>query len=347
MGAMLNGMAAHGGLRVYGATFFVFSDYLRPAIRLAALQRLPVVYVFTHDSIGLGEDGPTHQPIEHLMSLRAMPQLRLIRPADANETVAAWRIPLESDAPPALVLHRRDDRMVTLALGRYLADHLSHASLVELPGEDHLFFVGDTDALLDETELFLTGAKPPQSRDRLVTTILFTDVVGSTARAAELGDRLARLIEGRIVQEAAPRELFTRPASTVVARFFGANTILRGMVTAGRLEVADTALPVAAPDGPATAIIRPEHLHLSADGPLRGRCAAASFQGTHLRLRVDCGGATIEAHVDPDAVVEVGDQVALGVAARHVWVLPGPADPPWGASARPQRDSREPSAKSR
>lgn len=167
-------------------------------------------------------------------------------------------------------------------------------------------------------------------RERNVTTLYVTH---DRVEAAELGDRLALLIEGRIVQEAAPRELFTRPASTVVARFFGANTILRGTVTAGRLEVADAALPVAAPDGPATAIIRPEHLHLSADGPLRGRCESASFQGTHLRLRVNCSGATIEAHVDPDAVVEVGDQVALGVAARHVWVLPEPADPPWGASS--------------
>jgi transketolase len=107
MGAMLNGMAAHGGLRVYGATFFVFSDYLRPAIRLAALQRLPVVYVFTHDSIGLGEDGPTHQPVEHLASLRAIPGLRVVRPADANETAQAWAQALDHRGPTALVLSRQ------------------------------------------------------------------------------------------------------------------------------------------------------------------------------------------------------------------------------------------------
>ena len=88
MGGILNGMALHGGLFPYGGTFFVFSDYMRPAIRLAALSRVPVVYVFTHDSIGLGEDGPTHQPIEHLASLRAMPGLTVIRPSDAAETVA-------------------------------------------------------------------------------------------------------------------------------------------------------------------------------------------------------------------------------------------------------------------
>lgn len=108
MGAALNGMALHGGLKVFGATFFVFSDYLRPAIRLAALMKLPVTYVFTHDSIAVGEDGPTHEPIEHLASLRAMPGLSVIRPADGNETIAAWRLALESsEVPTALVLTRQ------------------------------------------------------------------------------------------------------------------------------------------------------------------------------------------------------------------------------------------------
>jgi transketolase len=109
MGAALNGMALHGGVKVFGATFFVFSDYLRPAIRLAALMKLPVTYVFTHDSIAVGEDGPTHQPIEHLAALRAMPGLSVIRPADAKETAAAWRLAVESqDQPTALVLTRQD-----------------------------------------------------------------------------------------------------------------------------------------------------------------------------------------------------------------------------------------------
>lgn len=108
MGAALNGMALHGGVKVFGATFFVFSDYLRPAIRLAALMGLPVTYVFTHDSIAVGEDGPTHEPIEQLASLRAMPNLSTIRPADGNETVAAWRVALESEnKPTALVLSRQ------------------------------------------------------------------------------------------------------------------------------------------------------------------------------------------------------------------------------------------------
>ncbi len=109
MGAALNGMALHGGLKVYGGTFFVFSDYLRPSIRLASIMKTPVTYVFTHDSIAVGEDGPTHEPVEHLASLRAMPGLSLIRPADANETAAAWRLAIESkDKPTALVLTRQN-----------------------------------------------------------------------------------------------------------------------------------------------------------------------------------------------------------------------------------------------
>jgi transketolase len=108
MAGVMNGMAAHGGVLPVGGTFFIFSDYMRPAVRLAAMSEWKVVFSFTHDSVGLGQDGPTHQPIEHLASLRAMPQLRLIRPADANETVAAWRIAIESDGPTALVLTRQD-----------------------------------------------------------------------------------------------------------------------------------------------------------------------------------------------------------------------------------------------
>ncbi len=109
MGAILNGIALHGGTRPYGGTFLVFSDYMRPAVRLAALMKLPVTYVWTHDSIGLGEDGPTHQPVEHLWSLRAIPGLDVVRPADANETAAAWRVILEhNDRPAALALTRQN-----------------------------------------------------------------------------------------------------------------------------------------------------------------------------------------------------------------------------------------------
>jgi transketolase len=108
MGAALNGMLLHGGVRAYGGTFLVFSDYLRPSIRLAALSKLPVVYVFTHDSIAVGEDGPTHEPVEHVPSLRLIPGLKVIRPADANETVAAWAYALsQKEHPVALVLTRQ------------------------------------------------------------------------------------------------------------------------------------------------------------------------------------------------------------------------------------------------
>jgi len=109
MGAILSGMALHGGVRPYGGTFLVFADYMRPSIRLAALMKLPVIYIFTHDSIAVGEDGPTHQPVEHLAALRAIPGLTVIRPADATETAAAWRTALQSaDGPVALILSRQN-----------------------------------------------------------------------------------------------------------------------------------------------------------------------------------------------------------------------------------------------
>jgi len=113
MGTIMNGLALHG-FRPYGGTFLVFSDYMRPAVRLAALMGLPVVYVYTHDSIGLGEDGPTHQPVEHAMALRTIPNLVVIRPADANETAAAWKIALNrKEGPTALLLTRQAVPMVS------------------------------------------------------------------------------------------------------------------------------------------------------------------------------------------------------------------------------------------
>jgi transketolase len=109
MGSIMNGITLHGGTRVFGGTFLVFSDYMRGAVRLAALMKLPVIYVWTHDSIGLGEDGPTHQPIEHLAALRAIPGLDVVRPADATETAIAWRAAIEHiDRPTALVLTRQN-----------------------------------------------------------------------------------------------------------------------------------------------------------------------------------------------------------------------------------------------
>ncbi len=130
MAAILNGMALHGGLIPYGGTFLVFSDYMRPAIRLAALMGLKVIYVFTHDSIGLGEDGPTHQPVEHLMALRSIPNLTVLRPGDANETAAAWRWALESrGGPVALALTRQG--VPTLDRTRYApADGLARGAYI-------------------------------------------------------------------------------------------------------------------------------------------------------------------------------------------------------------------------
>lgn len=120
MGAIVNGLAAHGGFIAYGATFLIFSDYMRPPIRLAALMGLHVVHVFTHDSIALGEDGPTHQPVEQLASLRAIPNLTVIRPGDANETAVAWRVAVETrDRPVLLALSRQD--LPTLDRTRYAA----------------------------------------------------------------------------------------------------------------------------------------------------------------------------------------------------------------------------------
>jgi transketolase len=107
MGAITNGMAIHGGLVPYASTFLIFSDYMRPALRFAAMMQAPAIFVFSHDSVALGEDGPTHQPVEHLMSLRAMPGLTVIRPADAEETAAAWRAVLERRKPAALILTRQ------------------------------------------------------------------------------------------------------------------------------------------------------------------------------------------------------------------------------------------------
>ena len=144
MGSIINGLAAHGGTVPFGATFLVFSDYMRPSIRLAALMGLHVIYVFTHDSIALGEDGSTHQPVEQLASLRAIPNLTVIRPGDANETVVAWRVALETlDRPVALILTRQD--VPTLDRARFsTADGLRRGGyiLADAPnGEPQLILV--------------------------------------------------------------------------------------------------------------------------------------------------------------------------------------------------------------
>jgi transketolase len=141
MGAILNGIALSGGTRPYGGTFLQFSDYMRPSVRLAAMMEIPVTYVWTHDSIGLGEDGPTHQPVEHLWSLRNIPQLDVVRPGDANETVVAWRTILERARPAALCLTRQNvptlDRSGDLAS----ADLVARGGYV-LAGGDDVILIG-------------------------------------------------------------------------------------------------------------------------------------------------------------------------------------------------------------
>jgi transketolase len=136
MGALLNGLAAHGGLIAFGAAFLIFSDYMRPPIRLAVLMSLQVTYIFTYDSIAVGEDGPTHQPVEQLIGLRAVPRLVVIRPGDANETAEAWRVAIQTrDRPMALVLTRQS--VPTLDRSRYApAEGLRHGAyvLAQAPG---------------------------------------------------------------------------------------------------------------------------------------------------------------------------------------------------------------------
>jgi len=139
MCAAVNGMAAHGGLRPFGSTFFVFSDYAKPALRLAAIMEVPSLFIFTHDSIGVGEDGPTHEPIEHLMALRAVPHMVDFRPADANETAAAWRLALELRRPTFFALTRQDlpvidpaahDAYANVSKGAYVLEDVTDPQLV-------------------------------------------------------------------------------------------------------------------------------------------------------------------------------------------------------------------------
>jgi transketolase len=153
MGAIVNGAAAHGGLvKPYGSTFLMFSDYMRGSVRLSALMGLPVVWVWTHDSVGLGEDGPTHQPIEHYASLRAIPHLWVIRPADANETAAAWRVALEREGGPVALLLSRQNIPVLDRDQVASAEELEHGGYVLWDSSE-----GDAPELI----LISTGAEVP------------------------------------------------------------------------------------------------------------------------------------------------------------------------------------------
>jgi transketolase len=139
MCAAVNGMAVHGGLKPFGSTFFVFSDYAKPALRIAAIMESHSLFVFTHDSVGVGEDGPTHEPIEHLMALRAVPHMTDFRPGDANETAAAWRLALERKGPAFFALTRQDvpvidvsnrDMYASVSKGAYVLQDAADAKVI-------------------------------------------------------------------------------------------------------------------------------------------------------------------------------------------------------------------------
>lgn len=148
MGAIANGMSLHSGLVTYAATFLVFSDYMRPALRLAALMQSNVIFIFTHDSIAVGEDGPTHEPVEHVMSLRAIPSMTVIRPADANETVQAWRVAIERRGPVSFILTRQ--KLPILDLERYpIVEGVSKGA----------YILSETESSLPDIILIATGSE--------------------------------------------------------------------------------------------------------------------------------------------------------------------------------------------
>jgi transketolase len=213
MGSIANGMAYHGGLHPYVATFFVFSDYVRPAIRLAALNALRVTFVFTHDSIALGEDGPTHQPVEHLMSLRVMPHLAVMRPADANEACAAWKFAMQRQGPVALVLSRQDLPIVTTGAGvergaYVLSDAAEAQALIIATGS--------------EVALALEAQKQLQAQGIAVRVVSMPCMEAFLEQDAAYRDSvLPQTMSARVVIEAG--------ATLGWERFAGANGIIMGV----------------------------------------------------------------------------------------------------------------------
>ena len=168
MGAIVNGAAAHGGIvKPYGSTFLIFSDYMRPSVRLSALMRLPVVWVWTHDSVALGEDGPTHQPVEHYAALRVIPHLWVIRPGDANETSEAWRVALErKDGPVALLLSRQNVPTLDRSDGLGAARELERGGYVLWDsGEPRPRVLGREPSATPALILISTGAEVPSTLD--------------------------------------------------------------------------------------------------------------------------------------------------------------------------------------
>lgn len=273
MGSILNGMALHGGTRPYGGTFLVFSDYMRPAVRLAALMQLPVTFVWTHDSIGLGEDGPTHQPVEHLAALRAIPGLDVVRPADANETSWAWRTILErTDHPAGLILTRQNVPTLERGEGAATGDTLAAADGVARGA----YVLAEAASGTPDVILLATGSEVQialAAREQLAAAGVGARVVSVPCRewfdeqdAAYRESVLPADVRARVSVEAAIaqgwRELVGDAGRCVSLEHFGASADYErlyaefgltpeAVVAAAQASIADVASGTATPGGPA------------------------------------------------------------------------------------------------
>ena len=273
MGSILNGIALHGGTRPYGGTFLVFSDYMRPAVRLAALMQLPVTFVWTHDSIGLGEDGPTHQPVEHLAALRAIPGLDVVRPADANETSWAWRTILErTDHPAGLILTRQNVPTVERGEGPATGDTLAAADGVARGA----YVLAEAASGTPDVILLATGSEVQialAAREQLAAAGVGARVVSVPCRewfdeqdAAYRESVLPAGVRARVSVEAAVaqgwRELVGDAGRCVSLEHFGASADYErlyaefgltpeAVVAAAQASIADVASGTATPGGPA------------------------------------------------------------------------------------------------
>ena len=273
MGSILNGIALHGGTRPYGGTFLVFSDYMRPAVRLAALMQLPVTFVWTHDSIGLGEDGPTHQPVEHLAALRAIPGLDVVRPADANETSWAWRAILErTDRPAGLILTRQNVPTLERGEGAAADDTLAAADGVTRGA----YVLAEATSGTPDVILIGTGSEVHialAAREQLAAAGVDARVVSMPCRewfdeqdAAYRESVLPSSVRARVSVEAAVaqgwRELVGDAGRCISLEHFGASADAdrlyaefgitpEAVVAAAQASLADVAAGTVTPGGPA------------------------------------------------------------------------------------------------
>ncbi len=273
MGSILNGIVLHGGTRPYGGTFLVFSDYMRPAVRLAALMQLPVTFVWTHDSIGLGEDGPTHQPVEHLAALRAIPGLDVVRPADANETAWAWRTILErTDHPAGLILTRQNVPTVERGDGPASGDTLAAADGVARGA----YVLAEAASGKPDVILLATGSEVQialAAREQLATAGVGARVVSVPCRewfdeqdAAYRESVLPAAVRARVSVEAAVaqgwRELVGDAGRCISLEHFGASAdyerlysefgiTAEAVVAAAQASLADIEAGTVTPGGPA------------------------------------------------------------------------------------------------